>query len=234
MPGFHRSTPFLIEVPDNFPEAKLSAFLDYAGPRLVNTPYGEPWQEFGGASNLILWRFRTCCEEWEAYKAFLAAHSNPDFEELYRRERALFGMFTAGVSCLDSTVYSLAALASHPHMLGIAFGPSQQRACCPAALRQWLAPHASAAPLVDVLDQLLNSAQWELLVDLRNRMMHRSPLPRVIKAWMGTLPPVIKPLHFASTSSTPALEEDLHHFDALVDWLASTLSALLDAGARLK
>ncbi|MCE1181479.1 MAG: hypothetical protein LWW81_04125 [Rhodocyclales bacterium] len=219
--AMHRSAAFLIDVPDNFPEQALSAFLDYAREHLLNTSYAEPWNEFGGSSNLILWRFRTCFEDWEIYKASLAAHSNPDFEELYHRERALFGMFTAGVSCIDNTVYSLAALASHPAVLGIAFGPPQQRACGPGALRQWLAPHANAAPMVDALDQLRNSAQWGLLVDFRNRMMHRSPLPRVIKAWMGTPPPVIKPLHFAPTTSTPELEEDLQHFDALIDWLAT-------------
>ena len=230
----HRLDIICLDVPDNFPDGAFIAFLEYARLHLLNTSHDEPWREFGGASNLIPWRFRACFEDWEAYKSSLLARGDQGFEDLYRCERALFGMFTAGVSCIDSAIYSLAALASHPGVLSVSFGAAQQRACNPSVLRQWLAPHASAAPLVGVLDQLLNSAEWRMWVDLRNRMTHRSNLPRVVKAWMGTSPPPIKPLHFASTSSTPAVEENLDHFDALVDWLASTLEALLSAGVRLK
>ncbi|MDZ4129310.1 MAG: hypothetical protein U1E02_34825 [Hydrogenophaga sp.] len=229
-----RSSEYCLDLPEDFPEPQLIEYMAVARKILLEPQMSPQWGEFAGASNLLAWRYRASFEDWQCYKRSLSAHSNPDHEELFRRERALFGMFTAGVSCMESTCYSLAALASHPAVLAIAFDPPEQRRCNPSTLRDWIAPHAKAATLNVTLDNLLASSQWELWVGLRNRMTHRSNLPRVIQAWVGSTPPPIKPIHFAATSSTPAVEAETTDFDTLHDWLAKTLSALLTAGASLK
>ena len=228
-----RSAEYCLDLPDDFPEVELTQYMAVARKVLLEPQKAAQWSEFGGASNLIAWRYRASYEDWQYYKTSLATHSNPDHEELYRRERALFGMFTAGVSCIESTVYSLAALASHPAVLGLPFGSAEQRRCSPSVLRGWLAPHAKASAVTATLDQLLAANEWELWVDLRNRMTHRSNLPRVIQAWVGALPPPIKPIHFAATSSTPAVEAETTDFDALHEWLAKTLSSLFCVGSKL-
>lgn len=228
-----RSAEYCIDLPDDFPEVQLTRYMTAARKVLLEPIKSLQWGEFAGASNLIAWRYRASYEDWQYYKQSLASHSNADHNELFKRERALFGMFTAGVSCIESTVYSLAALASHPAVLSLPFGAVEQRHCSPSSLRDWLLPYSRASTVVSVLNELLSAKQWALWVDLRNRMTHRSNLPRVIKAWAGGPPPPIKPIHFAATSSTPDVEGEAADFDALHDWLAQTLAAILAAGANL-
>lgn len=211
----------------------MTHYMAFARGVLLAPTKSAAWSEFGGASNLIAWRYRASFEDWQLYKSSLAG-SNPDHEELYRRERALFGMFSAGVSCIESATYSLAAVASHPSLLAIPFGPAEQRRCSPAALRAWVAPHPLAATLTAALDRLLAANEWAIWVDLRNRMAHRSNLPRIIQAWVGPPPPPSKPITFAATSSSPAIDADTNDFDALHTWLAEALRSLLVAGPSLK
>ena len=230
----HRSTEYCIDLPDDFPESELTQYMAFARKVLIEPQKSAAWAEFAGASNLIAWRYRASYEDWQFYKDSLAKHSNPDHEELYRRERSLFGMFASGVSCIESAVYSLAALASHPSLLAIPFGATEQRCCGPAALRGWVAPHATATSLTATLDSLLSANEWSLWVDLRNRMTHRSNLPRIIEVSFGAPPSPSKPINFAATSSTQAVRADPADFDALHRWLASMLASLLTTGPTLK
>ena len=109
-------------MPDAFP---CEAFTRYreAARRVLETPYSSDAQkEFGGASNLIAWRFRACHEDWQAYQNWFAvSEAQPSHEANFRWERALFGLFTSGVSCIEAMTYSLAALASHPSILSLPF-----------------------------------------------------------------------------------------------------------------
>ena len=215
-------------MPKEFPDAEATQFMAIARRVLLTPNMATVWAEFGGATNLIAWRFRAASEDWEFYKASLASYSNPTHEELFRRERALFGMFTSGVSALESTIYAIAALMSHPAVLTIPFGPAEQRKCGPARLLDWLTPHARATRLCGILATLLASSEWSLWIDLRNRMTHRSDLPRNIYASIGAPPPITKPLLFAATSSTPHIDADTTDFDALYLWLASTIRELVN------
>lgn len=224
---------YCIEVPDDFPVEELTTFMA-AARRVLLTPLGPEWEEFAGASNLIGWRYRASSEEWHYYKHSWQTHGEAvDHEGLYRRERALFGMFTAGVSCIESTSYALAALSSHPRIGPISFGANEQRYCSPKKLLEWLSPLPTAGALTQVLSDICASAEWKLWVDLRNRMSHRSNLPRVTFGAIGAAPPPAKPLQFAATSSTPVVEGDLESFDALHTWLTESLRKLLIDGGNL-
>jgi len=205
--------------------------MDSARSVLLKPTMPEIWKEFGGASNLIGWRFRACHEDMERYiKSWETYDANVSFEEMYLRERALFGMFSAGVSCIESTCYSLHALASHPKLLALPFGENEQRSCNPARLKERLSKHHSAHALVNALEALTGSNEWALWVDLRNRMTHRSNLPRIIEAAIGSKPPPAKALHFAATSSTPAFQADVSHLEAMFTWMAQSLRKLLVEG----
>lgn len=224
---------YCIEVPDDFPVEELTTFMA-AARRVLLSPMGPEWVEFAGAANLIGWRYRASSEEWHYYKRSWQTHGVAvDHECLYRRERALFAMFTAGVSCIESTSYALAALSSHPRIGLISFGANEKRNCSPKKLLDWLVPLPMAATLTQALSELCASAEWKLWVDLRNRMSHRSNLPRVSFGAFGAAPPPAKPLQFAATSSTPVVEGDLESFDALHSWLADSLRKLLIEGSKL-
>lgn len=219
-------------MPDDFPIVELMEFMAEA--RRVLLPGGNSsaaWQEFGGASNLIGWRFRASAEAWDEHRRSIEMHgSGRNHDDLYLQERSLFHMFSAGVACIESTVYALAAASSHLSMFCIAFGTKEQRACSPKQLVAWLSPHANAAPIVAALNSLLADPKWVLWVELRNRMTHRSNLPRRHFAYVGSEPPPMKQINYAPTSSTPEVEAELADFDALHQWLARALQALLVAG----
>ena len=192
------------------------------------------WQEFGGASNLIGWRFRASSEAWIEHRQSIEIHGGgKTHDDLYAQERSLFMMFSAGVACVESTIYALAAASSHPSVLSIAFGVKEQRACSPKQLLTWLTPHAKSAKIVDGLKRLLTEPEWALWIDLRNRMTHRSNLPRRHFAYSGDIPPSVKPINYAPTSSTPEVQADLMEFDALHRWLADILRVLLVGGTAM-
>lgn len=224
-----------LDMPDDFPVDELIEFMREARRVLLPPDHQPPaWREFAGASNLIGWRFRASSDAWLEHRTSIQQHGDgPGMEGLYKRERALFMMFSAGVSCIESSAYALAAAASHPPVIGITFGRDEQRDCNPRRLRVWLVPYAKASALVAALDLLIASNEWRLFVELRNRMTHRSNLPRVITAHVGANPPPSKPLNFAATSSTPAVVADLVDFDALHRWLGTMLRDLLIAGTAM-
>jgi hypothetical protein len=224
-----------LELPDDFPVAELTAFMAEA--RRVLIPGGNTsaaWKEFGGASNLIGWRYRASFDAWYEHRESVKAYGGGrNHEDIYQQERSLFLMFSAGVSCIESTTYALAAAASDSNVCGIAFTIKEQRACSPARLLAWLTPHPKAAKLVAALQDLLAAPEWELWVDLRNRMTHRSNLPRRHFASVGAPPPQVNPLNYAPTSSTPEVDADFAEWDALHQWLAQQLRKLLLAGTAL-
>ncbi len=195
---------------------------------------GAAWAEFAGASNLIGWRYRATHEHIRAYlTSWDHLGADVSFEVLYSRERHLFGMFTSGCSCIESTCYAIYALSSHPDVIGLAFGDREQRACSPKVLRDAVASEPRAQPLVVVLTDLLRSNVWHSWVHLRNRMLHRSNLPHIIRGAVGGPAPRAFALELAPTSSTPALKANESEFENLFDSLGTSLSALLGAGYKL-
>lgn len=61
------STEHQLELPNNFPSDEMVAFMASARQVLLNPTMSEAWKEFGGASNLIGWRFRSCYEDMTQY-----------------------------------------------------------------------------------------------------------------------------------------------------------------------
>lgn len=226
---------YCIEMPDDFPVAELTAFMTEARRVLIqggNT--SAAWTEFGGASNLIGWRYRASSDAWRAHRLSITNDGGGrNHEHVYEQELSLFVMFSAGVACIDSTIYALAAAASHPQVCGITFDRKEQRACNPAQLLNWLTRHPGAAELVAALRRLLKAQEWALWIELRNRMTHRSNLPRRLFASVGGPPPQVKPLNYGPTSSTPEIDADLADWDALHGWLAKALNELLVSGGAM-
>ncbi len=108
------SKEYQIDVPDSFPIGELDNFMASARRITLANGMSAAWLEFGGASNLIGWRYRQCHEEMTYYlQSWQNYGGGALHEELYQRERALFGTFSAGVSSIESTCYAIHALASN-------------------------------------------------------------------------------------------------------------------------
>lgn len=223
-----------LDMPDTFPCKAFTRYRETAR-RVLETPYGTDAQkEFGGASNLIGWRFRACHEDWQACQEWFAVSETQGSREAnFRWERALFGMFSSGVSCIESMTYSLAALASHPHVLSLPFGEKHQRKCNPARLADWLNEYAAASRPESAVRAMVASDEWKFWVDLRNRMTHRSTLPRIIRVNVGAPTPPAQALDFAKTSSTSAIQMDVPEVERHLEWLAESLRVLLERGTDL-
>lgn len=225
-----------IEMPDNFPEPELKEFMQEARRVLISGTEKSPaWKEFAGASNLISYRFRASSESWGGYKKLFSTVEPKDrgHEFIYQQELNLFTLFTAGVSCIEATIYSIAAAFSHPNVCDISFDTNKQRQCNVKALCEWLQPYNKAAELLSTLEDLKGSDEWELWVDLRNRMTHRSNLPRIIYASCGGAPQANEALNYAATSSTPQINSDFDEWDKLNEWLATTLKKILVSSATV-
>ncbi len=173
-------------------------------------------------------------EDWDLYRRLFAkSGDSASFEEIYTRERALFGMFSAGVSCIESTIYALAALLSHPSVLNFRFNEEDQRKCNPRKLVERLEKFERAKDLRSALATYGTSGEWKMWIDLRNRMNHRSNIPRIIRANVGTPEPTQQVIGFGATTSTPRIEQNVAYFDKLRDGLASNLKALLALGGKV-
>jgi hypothetical protein len=81
---------------------------------------------------------------------------------------------------------------------------------------------------------MLDSTEWEVWMQLRDRMAHRSNLPRIIKGVMGGPAPTANALEIAATTSSPALSKGPGELSGLFEWLAATLASLLQASVAAK
>jgi hypothetical protein len=222
-----------INLPDEFPDEQFFYLMESTKSILLLNK-DDSWKKFSGASNLIGWRFRACYEDMSTYIESWVEHgANVSFEEIYMRERVLFGMFSSGVSCIESACYAVYALASHHLIYSLPFGEKEQRKCNPRSLSVALEPFNTAKIVVDELNSIIQSNEWKFWVDLRNRMTHRSNIPRIIRGAVGGSPPPAKVLQFAATSSTPAFEADEDHLVNLFKWLAQSLGNLLAGGGEI-
>jgi hypothetical protein len=216
-----------INMPPTFPAAQFTKFLDRARQVLIGLNGITPeWKEFGLASNIIGWRYRAAHEALEHLRGRYTTTSGPvDHEDLYKRECALFTLFTAGVSCIEACIYGVAAHTSTA--VGFPFGTKEQRACSPAKLRDWLKPHLAASALTAVVQDVLDSSEWTLWVEVRNRLSHRGNLPGIIYAAVGGPPPETNPILFDETTSTAAINMDVQDLNAHFEWITNTLSCLM-------
>lgn len=139
---------FCLEMPDDLPVTELIQFMSAARSVLLEPMNVSVWKEFAGSTNVIGWRYRATLENWQIYKnSWATTGSNAGSEDVYKPELALFSMFGAGVSCIESTAYALATLASHPALLSLQFTEIEHKKCSPEKLADWLSNHPTAVGL---------------------------------------------------------------------------------------
>jgi hypothetical protein len=221
-----------LQLPDEFPLVEFEAFVGAV--RTVTDSKSEARREFGGASNLIGWRFRACVQYRELYLgSWRQRGAAVGFEELFARERDFFGMFVCGVSTIESIVYACYAVASDPNVLGLAFDERIRRSRSgPRHLKEALDGKPRAQELLGVLDVMLLSPEWRIWTSYRNTMTHRSNIHRIIYAALGSPLPPARIMQFAGSWSHDPMDGDERAFLALAEWLARTCRDLLNAGEQ--
>jgi hypothetical protein len=223
-------------MPASFPCSEYTAWRKAASALVADSPQGDPAWEQLGASNLIAWRFRQAWEKWESLKNFAVRTPNGgNHEDQYVTDDRMFGMLTAIVSCIESTTYSISAVASLSSVVGFSFATKaeQRNGSDPERLAKLIATSPKASALNAELTALANAAEWKLFVDLRNRVSHRSNLSRPGFAAVGApLPPPIQ-FHFSATTSSPEIAMTLADFEAKLNWFTTTLRRMLVAALAL-
>ena len=216
-----------INMPPTFPTAQFTKFLERGRQVLIGPDGTTPeWKEFALASNIVGWRYRAAHEALEHLCGRYTTTGGPvDHEDLYQRECALFTLFTAGVSCVEASIYAVAAHTSTA--IGFPFGTKEQRACGPAKLRDWLKPHVAASDLMAVVQSVVDSSEWALWVEVRNRLSHRGNLPGIIYAAVGGTAPKTNPILFDETTSTAGIDMNVRELNSHFKWITDTLSCLM-------
>lgn len=213
-----------LDMPGHFPSAAFERFQRVARDVLTVRADATHWKEWGGASNLIAWRFKGAWDDWCQYKNIERIHGRRGgMEEVFEQDKRLFGMFSSGVSSLESACYSIAATLSASSMLGLNFSEAQQRRCSPASLCSWLEELPTADGISMCLRRCTGASEWTMWKDVRNRLAHRSNLPRIHNLAVGALAPAEPALNFGVTTSTPRIEKELQDFDRLHSWLGIEL-----------
>jgi hypothetical protein len=222
------SSPHQLELPDEFPLAEFVRFYEVARSRLVHS--SEPRREFNGACNLIGWRFRACVEyASEILTSWQVIGVEASFEVQFKRERSLYGMFSCGVASLETTAYACHALLSVLTPPALDFDERARKRSSSKWLRDQLVSELPHARLTEVLRSRLDSEEWDLWVDFRNSMTHRSDIPRTIYASAGAPLPPARLLAFAERWSHNALAGDEAEFRALITWLAEAMRDVMVA-----
>jgi hypothetical protein len=225
-----------LDLPSNFPFTEMEAFKVAADSILRPETSVEAWQEYAGATNLIGWRFRNCHEDMERWVGSLNTHGeNGDFEEEYLRDRALFGFFTAGLSCIESTCYALLALVNHLTLLNLPPQKMDKWRLYPQDVEKYLLERPETGALKTKLKELTVSDEYERLKQVRDRVTHRSNLPRNQTLGISNNAHQV----FAKTISTKLYGEETEltinelFLKDMLAWLAESVRALLVEGARL-
>jgi len=222
-----------LEMPSSFPLVEYEAFV-YAV-RQVTDAHSVARKEFGGASNLIGWRFRAFCEYKDKYlHSWHKFGANVSFEEMYLREKSFFGMFVCGVSTIECACYACYAFASYPSVLNVPFDENIRRySSTPKKLFEKLSKIQPDHALTKTLESGLESGEWEVYTTYRNTMTHRSNIPRIIYGALGSMPPPEKIMQFADTWSTKGMHAGEEEFTRLFEWLVLFLKDILNGGREL-
>lgn len=224
-----------LEMPASFPCLEYTLWRTTASPIVAAAPPGDPSWENLAASNLTAWRFRQSCEAWEHIKQLV--HDKPNggsHEDQYQMDSHMFTMLTTMISCIESTLYSISAVASSPMVVGYLFDNQAQRKGSDASwLLSQLTGHPKATLLVGELTLLVGSTDWKFLLDLRNRVSHRTNLSRIVFATVGGVLPPSVPFHYAATTNTPEIKRSVMDFESYHAWFAGTVRRLLVGACAL-
>lgn len=209
--------PPQFKLPDDFPDADLTAFILQVGVldaqfRLVNN--GQPstsWREFASGAEGLRVRFRTLAESDEAFRLVVPRFAETQ-EDRYEEERSLFAFFTALVSTLESACYMFYALAAQLDPVAFKMVTNaDMRDVTPRLVAQCFADQYGDEPLTASLDELVRHRLFNQSYEFRNLLSHRGRIPRHYdtKIVLGDSPTVLGGVNSTVTPTIRGVPMDL-------------------------
>jgi len=220
-----QTTHLAVSMPDLFPVTEYDKYRDQ-GTRMLLDASAVDWVEFQSSVEVATWRYRAFHENAEAYKNHYQDLSS--IENAFMTERFLFGTFVNAVSSIECLSYSGWALLSTPEVLNISFTEAEKRRCSPASFLDRLCAVDNSDGLRLAVQNIHQSSFWKTCIGLRNRMSHRSKIPRHLSIGEGAPPSTL-----AGTSSTNAIHVDHIYIDNLIKWLSDSIAEFCDGACSL-
>ena len=224
-------------VPKEFPDEAFSHFLNLGKKAISMEPedLARPLlQEFGCATNIIPWRFRSGFEfKSEFVQSWEIIGNAADHNEIYKREKSFFGWLNAEVSAIDASFHAIYVLCALKQNFNLDFSEKARRNISPKKLADQIPENVPSYLLKKSIVDVINSKEYGSVKELRNRMSHRGNIPRHIKVTPGSGPD-LEFLNYAATWSSAALVGDSSKIDEMMNWFASTMKSILEAGHDIK
>ena len=225
-------------MPASFPEQEFRAFgvaCDFWGHLLDDKNLFDPLEKqrnFQWAWQAVRYRYRTCFETAEEFKALLADPSSAwwraggnDEELVYKLEHCIYEFFTNGLSVFESFCFAL-------YFFGEALKPAEfphaatPRKITPAATAKAFTQAFPGYEITTALAQLLRKPQFIRIDRIRNLLAHRVSGRRSVRGgtdgatqWREEtwhIPGADDPLQFSGAM-----------LGALLDEITSMLTALI-------
>ena len=229
-----------IVMPPGFPEAEFRAFGIAADPffpklpskKALNDPL-EKHRQFDCSWEAVRYRYRTCAECSDEFKAVLASPSDSgvagwgDEEMTYRLERCIYTFFVSGLSVIESFGFCL-------YFLGNALRPNDfphvskpPKITLETTCKAFAAAFPTAA-MATRLAALLQKPEFKKITAFRNILAHRvSGRLRVRVSVTGQTYVQQESWHVPGSTGTLAFGEEMLH--GLLDEIAGMVTPLVTA-----
>lgn len=184
-------------------------------------------QEYYGAWNAVLYRFKAAWVAEEEFRKSVSAYGDAPGQPMrYEQENSLFNFAMAAESCLEALHYAVFAISAAYDPTSFPFSsPDNRRDVNPGKLRKLLASHGSAEDVVRELKKLADSAEWKQLDALRRILFHRISPGREISLSIGEISSM--PSNYRNQDIPWQMNVEPHLLTDFREWLTNALRGLL-------
>ena len=130
----------------------------------------------------VAYRFRATTEYQSEFETLFYAPGGvaPPSDDYYRQERALFGFFVSGLSCIESFAFALHAIGSFYRPSTFRLTEESLRKVSPNTVAKALEDSYPCALVTIVINRLVEDATFQTWKEIRNVLSHRAVPPRDI------------------------------------------------------
>lgn len=134
----------------------------------------------------VAYRFRATTEYQSEFETLFGAPGGaaPPLKDYYRQERALFGFFVSGFSCIESFAFALHAIGAY--YMPNTFSIEDQRKVAPSIVAETLKKCWPSALVTMIMNKLVQDEIFKTWKNIRNVLSHRAIPPRDITISFGS------------------------------------------------
>jgi len=163
-----------LEMPEDFPREPYEAVYSLVAPFAEYQQIA--WEEFGGAWNAVSYRFMAVCQHGDLLQKLGRTDLTPI--ERYEEERCLFGFFISAYATFESAIYGTFAIGSlsNAQVFPIETEEDRKRISASQLLEKLTSFNA---PISKRIGEILKSAPYKKLKQIRNVLNHRTAPGRI-------------------------------------------------------